>query len=683
MRVALLGLVGVLLASVGCAGSRPVAPSAPGSGGALVASEVADLGVRAVLLSLVDRQLYEPVIVRAGLSGGPEVRRATAVALGRIGDPDGLEALYALLLDDDVAVRREAAFAVGEVMESPKLVGAETPRRRAASRLLAVVDDPDREVGRLAVEALGKGGVSVVTVGEALAPLGDVEAWSRLLPSLYRFHEEASVSLATDALATDDPELARWAAYALTRNPLPSGLAPVRTLLGNADPEVRAWAARAVGRIGDGSDLARLRPLLDAPEEGPVIQALRAARALISDGRSAAPRDWKDRLLALLADPRPGVRVSAFDAASAWLLDDDLGAALVAAAEDRELSPWERGTALLALATGGDPRAQGLASDVSRGDDPVLRARAAEALGILGARGLVALLAGDPVARVRQAALSARLALEPTAEVARAGLADSDPGVRTAALDWLTDHPVLPLAELGALVGPSGERLRPARPVEERLSALDAVAARGAAEAAERDAAVDLLISEAESGDYPARVRAADKLTALGLPRPSPGAIETNRSAAVYREILLLTAAPRTVEVTTDRGAFRVRLACPEAPLTCVNFLQLASQGFFDGLFFHRVVPDFVVQGGDPRGDGLGGPGYTIRDEINRLRYRRGVVGMALAGPDTGGSQFFVTLSPQPHLDGGYTAFGEVVAGIEVLDRIRQGDRIVSIREVE
>jgi cyclophilin family peptidyl-prolyl cis-trans isomerase len=94
------------------------------------------------------------------------------------------------------------------------------------------------------------------------------------------------------------------------------------------------------------------------------------------------------------------------------------------------------------------------------------------------------------------------------------------------------------------------------------------------------------------------------------------------------------------------------------------------------------VVPDFVVQGGDPRGDGSGGPGYAIRDEINRLRYRRGAVGMALSGPDTGGSQFFVTLSSQPHLDGGYTLFGYVTAGEEVLDRLIQGDRIESVREV-
>jgi cyclophilin family peptidyl-prolyl cis-trans isomerase len=100
-------------------------------------------------------------------------------------------------------------------------------------------------------------------------------------------------------------------------------------------------------------------------------------------------------------------------------------------------------------------------------------------------------------------------------------------------------------------------------------------------------------------------------------------------------------------------------------------------------LAFHRVVPDFVVQSGDPRGDGWGGPGYAIRDEINRLRYERGVLGMALSGADTGGSQFFITLSPQPHLDGTYTAFGRVIGDDTVLDQIRQGDRIEEMTVVE
>ncbi len=116
--------------------------------------------------------------------------------------------------------------------------------------------------------------------------------------------------------------------------------------------------------------------------------------------------------------------------------------------------------------------------------------------------------------------------------------------------------------------------------------------------------------------------------------------------------------------------------------MTCLNFLQLAGQGFYDGLGFHRVVPDFVVQAGDPRGDGWGGPGYSIRDEANMLPFERGTLGMALSGPHTGGSQFFVTLGRQPHLDGEYTAFGRVVEGLAILDLLVQGDRILGINEI-
>jgi cyclophilin family peptidyl-prolyl cis-trans isomerase len=129
----------------------------------------------------------------------------------------------------------------------------------------------------------------------------------------------------------------------------------------------------------------------------------------------------------------------------------------------------------------------------------------------------------------------------------------------------------------------------------------------------------------------------------------------------------------------TDRGVLEFVLFVEDAPLTVYNFTSLARRGYFDGQRFHRVVPNFVVQGGDPRGDGNGGPGYAIRDEPNRHRYLRGTLGMALSGPNTGGSQFFVTHSPQPHLDGGYTVFGQLLGGGDVLDRIVQGDRIVRV----
>jgi cyclophilin family peptidyl-prolyl cis-trans isomerase len=140
------------------------------------------------------------------------------------------------------------------------------------------------------------------------------------------------------------------------------------------------------------------------------------------------------------------------------------------------------------------------------------------------------------------------------------------------------------------------------------------------------------------------------------------------------------THAPAPIaRIETERGVVELELFAGDAPITVHNFVTLTQRGYFDGQRFHRVVPNFVVQGGDPRGDGSGGPGYAIRDELNRHRYLRGTLGMALSGPNTGGSQFFVTHSPQPHLDGGYTVFGQLIAGGDVLDRIVQGDRIVRV----
>jgi cyclophilin family peptidyl-prolyl cis-trans isomerase len=136
--------------------------------------------------------------------------------------------------------------------------------------------------------------------------------------------------------------------------------------------------------------------------------------------------------------------------------------------------------------------------------------------------------------------------------------------------------------------------------------------------------------------------------------------------------------------LTTEKGTFTIEFFPADAPLTVDNFIRLARAKYFDGLTIHRVVPNFVVQDGDPRGDGSGGPGWEIRDEINMQPYERGTVGMALSGKDTGGSQWFVCHSPQPHLDGGYTVFGRVnEQGMKVVDNLARGDKILSVRVVE
>ena len=135
------------------------------------------------------------------------------------------------------------------------------------------------------------------------------------------------------------------------------------------------------------------------------------------------------------------------------------------------------------------------------------------------------------------------------------------------------------------------------------------------------------------------------------------------------------------VTMTTSRGVIDIELYPQYAPKTVNNFVFLARESFYDGIVFHRVISDFMIQGGDPTGTGRGGPGYRFADEFvgNPLIHERGVISMANAGPGTNGSQFFITHSPQPHLNGKHTVFGKVTAGLDVVDAIRQGDVMTSV----
>jgi peptidyl-prolyl cis-trans isomerase B (cyclophilin B) len=130
--------------------------------------------------------------------------------------------------------------------------------------------------------------------------------------------------------------------------------------------------------------------------------------------------------------------------------------------------------------------------------------------------------------------------------------------------------------------------------------------------------------------------------------------------------------------IETNRGNIELELYPQHAPKTVNNFVFLARQGYYDGVSFHRVITDFMIQGGDPTGTGRGGPGYKFEDEVkgNPLTHETGVISMANAGPNTNGSQFFITHSPQPHLNGKHTVFGKVVKGQQVVDTVRQGDKM-------
>ncbi|MFZ5639341.1 MAG: peptidylprolyl isomerase [Bacillota bacterium] len=135
--------------------------------------------------------------------------------------------------------------------------------------------------------------------------------------------------------------------------------------------------------------------------------------------------------------------------------------------------------------------------------------------------------------------------------------------------------------------------------------------------------------------------------------------------------------------IEMDNGNVVIEMFDKDAPNTVANFEKLANEGFYDGLTFHRVIAGFVAQGGCPHGNGTGGPGYTIKCEINPNKHERGSLAMAHRGPNTGGSQFYICYEPQPHLDGMHTVFGKVIEGMDVVDKINQGDKMNKVRVVE
>ena len=141
----------------------------------------------------------------------------------------------------------------------------------------------------------------------------------------------------------------------------------------------------------------------------------------------------------------------------------------------------------------------------------------------------------------------------------------------------------------------------------------------------------------------------------------------------------------QTATITLEKGGeIRLEFYPEDAPKTVENFVTLAKKGFYNGLNFHRVVPDFVVQGGCPKGNGTGGPGYQIKAEFNKQKHVRGTLAMARSqDPDSAGSQFYICYGATPHLDGQYTVFGRVVSGMEHVDRIKQGDKMTSITIAE
>ena len=691
------------------------APPAPAGTPATVISDISGdaIDLPARIAWFEDRRESSPDLLALLAHPETSVRARAARAIGRIGRVADVPPLAQLLRDPDATVRREAAFALGEIEDSSAAAVIE-------AHLLSDTES-DADTRALCVEGLGKLRAGATAIRSALHdPEPAVEAAA--LHAAWQVPGTEPLARAIDLSLGNDPAVRRAAACCLMR------LLGVRPSGRTAVPEVVPVDAEARARA-----VARLRELVTCPDAQVRISAVRglagtvdqtttkilaprlsdvdwrvrveAARALATPGRSVRPR-----LLRPLWEDRNGnVRIIAVEALATLGPSKDAIRLLRGFFHDPNLRIRAAafGALLARYRASGDPMtgpaidAVETASLEMQGQtDWTLRALAADGASLLPLdlalpildrmirdEPRVARAAVDPLLQ-RQARLHAGPILAQVGADLQRLLSSSDPVLRAVtieslgtiladttlavdAYDWMglemildqsrrysAEYDHVPDVRLAVV---EAARQHPARPEMRRI-----------------------LSACALDPDYLVRRSAVAAMRDAGQEPPrDPEPVETGMTAAAYEPILRWAEADHWAVLETEEGSIVVRLFSRDAPLTCWNFAELARKGFFDRGRWHRVVPDFVLQAGCPRGDGYGSSDHTIRCEINRRRFTAGVLGMALSGKDSGASQFFITHSDQPHLDGRYTVFGQVERGEETAGRITQGANLWSIRVVD
>ncbi|HJP85826.1 MAG TPA: peptidylprolyl isomerase [Gemmatimonadaceae bacterium] len=647
----------------------------------------------AELLAMTDtRQLDTSLVDGLLAAGSPAVRAAAALAIGQVGSEwsrAGAPRLLLLLRDKDPHVASNAAYALGLLHDS------------AAIAELSEALTPEPAVAHEAAWALGEIGERArAALTRALGFSYDDGTTIQLLLAAAKLRP-IPLTAVRRYLGAENPSVVWAAAYAIARQRAPAGIrdlieleqlpsarqAARRTkppIPGPYDtrsigaPQVRAEIARALTKAAAGDSLRQraYSALTRLVKDDDAHVRINALRSLSSYGPQAKPL-----LVVGTRDADPNVRIAAAQS---------IGPVMTASDKDFDRL-WSADTSivyrasLLASAVRAGMRPSQLAQ-WAKSTDWRLRAAVANAAGdsldraFALSRTIPLLADADP--RVRESAYAAiappaSMPLEDSVHVMLIhGLQDPDFYVRATVIGALTDRPSA--KDLRAVMASYRTAARDSAN-DARIAALQYVTALWKKDSASIDPTLRADLARETAPRDPLERAVGKELPfwkSWGTIRPSA------RPAAWYENVVRSMVVPSLVgrrpraTIQTVRGPIELELFGDDAPITAWNFLTLARSGYYRNTRFHRVVPNFVAQDGDPRDDGNGGPGYAIRDEMNPNRYERGAVGMALSGPDTGGSQYFITHSPQPHLDGHYTVFGKVIRGYDVLDKIVQGDLI-------
>ncbi|NOZ94463.1 MAG: hypothetical protein GXP47_06970 [Acidobacteria bacterium] len=614
--------------------------------------------LRAALLEALDTGAL-PAKLRGGTFAYPDpgIRRLAIRVLEVAGNPRDVANLARFVQDRDPSVQYEVMIAAARIGKP----AANLIRGGLASSSPLVRDGAvwaaaqlGEELGGPLVEALRK---------EKAGPVLEVG-----LANLWRLPAGSWESLAVQHAGDKDPLLRRAAAYSLAR----SGAAPVRPLrrlAADAEPVIRATALRGLvrGVLVDADRAVVLRALGD-----PDWRVRAAACGVLAADRRAVPPQRRAALVDCVRSSWPALRVEAIRALGAHAEVPDEGE-LAAAVEGPE--PWPASQALAAMARRGmSGVVERIGTWLASKDRWRRRAAAAAVPWVDGKPGNALearVLAGDDGTILAWLEASDSASRLPAPQQLRSLLVRKDPAVRAQALDLLARREAVPspAALLKLAKSWAGDTLPDARATAFKL-ALEGSPAEGRQE---------VLSTALKDPDWAVQAQLVWAARRLGLEAVLPPR-EARHNARWYTDLAEWMKEPHWIDLVTVRGTLRLKLDTRHAPITAREVWNLAREGFYDGLTFHRVVPNFVIQGGDPRGDGWGGPGFGLADEVSLMPFDSWRAGIATSGPDTGGCQVFVTLMPADHLTGHYTNFAELVRGHNVAERIQVGD---VIRKVE
>ncbi|MFN2577684.1 MAG: HEAT repeat domain-containing protein [Pyrinomonadaceae bacterium] len=650
----------------------------------------------------------------------PGVRTRAALAAGRIGDERAVPVLAEMLLSDRAPdVRQMAAFALGEI-EAPG----------GAFALVSVLKEPEKPARARAIEALGKvtaameskaaeagigteksanddrldlckaAIVNALSFENGQGPQRDRSTVLLGLTAVLRTKPEAVGTLVSRFLDDPDPSIIATALNTMARLSLKDANERVRQLLSNGDPIVRANAARVIGAAEHKESLEKVLDLVLHDSDLRVRASAIRALASLKDPRAVEPLTKRGNSLLISANQMPAARNELLEIATALgRLCPNPSPDAHAVAFIRKMHDLTNGEAVeveVALARMVPEVFQNEVSKMQAArPDATWRQVSRRAQGLAAIKGVITGAAtdsaGDHALKDAQKELAEMLQRSNTPtlaipDVLQAYSGYKNPDASKFARKFLLANDVIVRATAAEVMGSQAPSEANTRTLIEALPRAmrdkdlnDAALAILEALAKQKTATANEAIKSAlDSSDHLTRRKAVALLKANGAGDFSGriGTAQTRNTRLDYSRALARRSQQVSATVITNRGSFTIAFLTDAAPLTVDNFIKLARHGYFNGQTIPRVVPNFVVQAGDPRGDQNGGPGYQIRCEINEVPYERGAVGMALSGKDTGGSQWFVTHSPQPHLDGGYTVFGHVIRGMEVIDSIARGDVI-------